>query len=288
MEQVIFDLDLDFFLDRTSSEAVNTLRPEDDEYETWGDDEVDEFLRNRLGLNEKHRPLGFRCETHDEVLYACLRLCEKGILQKPFRLLHVDAHDDLYSHCDAVDEATAYHRDGVCPSAKELECEKKVTEANYVCFLLALGMLSEYNYVHLEDSELPHPALLDSTGSFISIKVLDDRFSLYGEEYVEPRDDIWRKIFPNEIPYTLKTVDQDCLIDNPVKALYHHYAKDDHFEKMKPAFLFVSRSPKYTPPKADCLISEHIAPLVDFEQGEKLLEELGQKSKFRRSPSSPC
>lgn len=285
MEQVVFDLDLDFFLDRTSSEAVDALRPEDNEYKIWRDDEIDAFLRNRLGLSEEHRPLAFRCETHDEVLYACLRLCAEGFLQTPFRLLHVDAHDDLDQHKTAIDVATTYYRTRKQPVIEILEGNKSINEANYVCYMLALGMLSEYDFVHLEDSILPQPPLLKADRKHISIDVLKEPYWKYGEEVEIPKDEIWSQLFPDDKnPFMPMQVGDDQLIENDVRARYRHYLKGDLLERAKPSFLFVSRSPKYTPPKADRLIEDCIAPFVDFEAGERLLKGLGQGSKFQSFP----
>jgi len=284
VDSVIFNIDLDFFLDRTSNEAANTSRPGNNEYEVWTDFEVANFLKCQLGVDGTHKPPAFRCETHDEVLYACLRLCDARLLQNPFRLLHIDAHDDLDYFRDAIDAATAYCRTGARPNVEELEKSGTVNEANYACFMLALGMLSEYDFVHLEDSLAPSPSLFCQDEKSIAIPILEEPFRQYGEEYQVPASEIRLNIFSGQSKYITARACDDRLIENPIKARYRNWTKDHFFEKSKPAFLFVSRSPKYTPPKADRIIDEIMATLVDFERGERMLRSLGQKTKYHQPP----
>lgn len=287
MEPVVFDIDLDFFLDKRSEASAYGSRPADWEYEIWDDSEVVAFMVDQLGLDGEKKPRAFRCETHDEVLYACMRLHENGYLQKPFRLLHIDAHDDLDSYRYAIRDATARHRGKGSFDVKEMEKREEVNETSYVCYLIALGMLSEYEYVHLADSDLPSPYLLSSDGDYISIGVLEEPYEEYGEEYKEPRDfndPIIAALYsPDKDFYETKEAKEDKLIESLPRIRYRHWDKEFFFEEEEPVFLFLSRSPRYTPSKADRLICDCIAPLVDFEAGEKLLKSLGQEFRFKES-----
>lgn len=274
---VVFDIDLDFFLDRTSEKA-SSERLADDEYEVWSDEKVSSFLREQLGLGRGKKPLGFRCETHDEVLRACMRLCDNGRLEEPFHLLHIDAHDDLDAWRLAVDVATMHARKKERPSAEDSDLLSEVDETNYVCFLLAMGMLSKYTFVHLRDSNEPCSMLLDFYGNLrtVSVPVLQEPYEHYLEEVPDDSETASKMPWP-----VTRRIGDDELVRNPIWAHYLHFASDEYQADNDPAFLFVTRSPQYTPKKADRIISELVEPLVDFENGEKLLGRLGQELRFK-------
>lgn len=143
-----------------------------------------------------------------------------------------------------------------------------------------MGMLSEYTFVHLHDSLEPNSMLRDYFGNprdTVSVPVLQERYEHYDEDVLD-ESEATLKVFG--APIICEVEDNERLMANPFKARYSHYESDEYQADGKPVFLFVTRSPQYTPNKADRIITELIEPLVDFEGGEKLLEELGQKNKL--------
>lgn len=90
----ILDIDLDFFVEGTASDRD----PEDDrldadEFPPWELDRAIAFLEDRCLLSDK-RP-GFVVEDHSDLFYLWGEAIERGQLQAPFHVTHVDAHADL-------------------------------------------------------------------------------------------------------------------------------------------------------------------------------------------------
>lgn len=110
----------------------------------------------------------------------------------------------------------------------------------------------------------------------VSVPVLQEPYEHYLEEVPDDSETASKMPWP-----VTRRIGDDELVRNPIWAHYLHFASDEYQADNDPAFLFVTRSPQYTPKKADRIISELVEPLVDFENGEKLLGRLGQELRFK-------
>ena len=91
----VLDLDLDFFLDNCCPLAPKGERPSSSCASPWTEREVVSFLENGLGLDTAHPIPGRITETHDGALAFWKERMDAGRLDKPFSVVHVDAHADL-------------------------------------------------------------------------------------------------------------------------------------------------------------------------------------------------
>ncbi len=91
--QVILDLDLDFFVRPPVYHVPERgPRPSDQAHSIWPAEAVAALLR-RLGVTAAIR--GRVVEHHVEALPAWMDAITRGWLAPPFRVVHVDAHEDL-------------------------------------------------------------------------------------------------------------------------------------------------------------------------------------------------
>ena len=91
----VLDLDLDFFLNACCPLAAKGERPDPACAAPWNADAVAAFLENGLGLDASRPIPGRITETHDGALAFWKVRMDAGQLEKPFSVVHVDAHADL-------------------------------------------------------------------------------------------------------------------------------------------------------------------------------------------------
>lgn len=90
---------MDYFLKEicTFTSAPDGERLSEEHYgkSVWAKDDVQNFLENNLGLSKKKRIRGRIVSGHNEALFFWKELIEKGDLQPPFEVVHIDSHADL-------------------------------------------------------------------------------------------------------------------------------------------------------------------------------------------------
>ena len=95
MNQLVLDLDLDFFLDKINHSRWFNTRLRNTKFNPWSEEKVRYFLEEQCGLSKESRVLGRFYEQHDGAFFFWRELIEKNQLQVPFELIRVDAHADF-------------------------------------------------------------------------------------------------------------------------------------------------------------------------------------------------
>jgi UPF0489 domain len=157
----VLDLDLDFFVwPIVRDVAESEDRPNPADYMVQTEAQVREFIEQRCGLSCSAPLIGRFVEHHVGAFAAWREWQDRGLLNAPFQVVHVDAHSDLGS--------------GLCnDSPRFIETEllsmpllKRATprfgvdatnSGNYLLVAIANRWLSALKYVHPVD---PNPAPL--------------------------------------------------------------------------------------------------------------------------------
>lgn len=95
----ILDLDMDYFMDRIATDIAESIEERLPEAEyagsVWSEQRIRDFLENNLGLSRQNRIKGRVVLGHNESLFTWKELIDKGELNVPFEVIHVDSHADL-------------------------------------------------------------------------------------------------------------------------------------------------------------------------------------------------
>lgn len=138
----VLDIDLDFFIENDRLLDVPEGRLSDDEYEVWDKQKVIDFLEKNCGLSKTQKVPGTIVVDHHEVFR---HVYEKGFNE--INLFHVDAHCDLYPASNPW-----YYYEYANKSVQErteiaLGNSGKMTEGNYIGFLLGSELLSKVEFI---------------------------------------------------------------------------------------------------------------------------------------------
>ena len=226
--QRVLDIDLDYFLADCCPLAEPGERPSLSGHEPWPADRVRLFLERDCGLSQLDPIPGRVFETHDGALRFWAELMDRGALQAPFHVTHVDAHSDL---------GIGYPGPGYVlynvlslPPKRRLELdrfyrEKKLDEANYLLFALAARIVGSFDNVRRPFSkrDVP-PQILAQDGTHVRL--------------------------PQSFPDLFEKVNgPEPLIP------YREYKEDGSFRAAAPYdFVSLAISPRYAPEAADGLI----------------------------------
>lgn len=241
----ILDIDLDFFLDRAphGHDTRRGERLDPREFEAWSMEEVVAFLEHQCGLRD---PLpGRSVEEHDEVFRIWRDLISEGQLETPFHVTHVDAHADMdhggrgyrYLMTELLFEN---QEDRVRPT----EGDDGLNPGNYLLFSVACRWISELTYVFNpgggSDISGYHKQNYDWNADVIQLKAIDpeDFAALLGSRHPEPVH-----LEPPVPVVEIPAVD---------------YRAPAGFD-----FIFLARSPEYTPEAADAIFDEIRARYID-------------------------
>ena len=216
------DLDLDFFLNRNAYLAGGRLGRE---YQPWSETRVRRFLEDRCCLSLSDPLPGRTILTHDGVLDLWRMLIESGRLETPFEVVHVDAHPDLWTASGLTLAAGALHID----PERELATlsSKNIHAGNYLTFAVARGWISSLVWVPL-GRRLKAPPAWDADARSEAGQLKAERLES-SQASVAAGDE-------KSVPFYVVSV-QDF--------------------KMGVSFdyMALSRSPNFTPPQSDGLIS---------------------------------
>ncbi len=227
----VLDIDMDFFLADCCPLAPPGERPHAAGHEPWSESEVYAFLEDNCGLKTESPLRGSLFETHDEALVYWLSLMERGELDSPFELVHIDAHSDLgigqpgtgFVLNKVISLAPAKRRD----ARRYYECEQ-LDEANYLLFALAFRMISSLTLVRNPRSRFdipPEIAIVDEENEYSGIHLRSALSALF--EAVNGAEPV--------VPF--KVYDD------------HRQFKDAGFD-----FVSMARSPRYAPAEADFIM----------------------------------
>lgn len=251
----VLDIDLDFFARPTVHDVPEAApRPDDALFSVWSADAAADLLR-RLGLT---RPVpGRLCTHHYEALWAWNAAVYQGVLDVPFDVVHVDAHEDL-GYGDPL--WRRLQEEALARPVEERRFEEVAALAhsgNYLLCALALGWVRELTLV------LPGPLAADSTRRLRELNAHPLHFR-HGREASGalqlkavpgmPADEQARRC--RKLAWTV----EDSPV--PVRVLDAHEVTAATFD-----FLTVARSPAFCPPKTDQLLPLLCENLISSAHG---------------------
>ena len=210
----LLDIDLDFFLMDCCPLAAPGERPALAGHEPWPEAQVVDFLERQCGLRADHPLPGRMFDTHDKALCYWEALVASGRITMPYHVTHVDAHSDL---------GVGYPGPGFVlynvlsmPMARRLDLpryyqQKKLDEANYLLFALALRRVASLDNVRNPRSrpDIPADLTLPEDSAHIQLRSFTSRMfeAQNGPEPVIPfrvYDDY--RAFHAEAPYDYVTL----------------------------------------------------------------------------------
>lgn len=252
----ILDIDLDAFVTPIKyGPGANCGRLRDEDYEIQSTEQVIEFLEDKCGLSKATPTLGCVFEDHDELFHCLKALIASKQVVPPFELIHVDAHADLgaggsskvyeYLLTDVMHKASHDRTSPRCGT-------NALNAGTFVLFMIACEWLSKFYYVfHPDDGK-------DFCELFLDYEVDGDQLSLQIPRC--DKDDFrkWKPPFTD----TLNWRDKYCQL-GPAVPFSRSKLKD--FQSPGYDMAFLTRSPCFTPPKADALfevIRSYISPII--------------------------
>ena len=240
--QRVLDIDLDFFLDRIfncDDEPHGRL-----DSRTFKVDTVEtalNYLREHcLVSTDAPRP-GRVCERHAEVYFHWNRMIRSGELKIPFEVIHVDAHADmglgntscLYIAEDLLAEPPSRRR---APTGRDSWC---VGDNNFIAYALACRWIGRLTYVtHPDckgDLQWMHMKDFDTRSGYVQMKRFKPGFTERLEHFLD-----------------LKKLPFEAEPDIPIQTV----SRMEHRSESPPDFVFIARSPNYTPKTADALFEQ--------------------------------
>lgn len=235
----VLDIDLDFFVDPIAYwRSDYGARLSDKEYSVWEVKELENFLENKCKLSKTHKVKGTIVKHHHDAFYYLRDLIQKNELKVPFEIVHIDAHADL----GLGDSGYIYvmtkllHR----PVEKRMNPKRGregLTAGNYLVFLVACRWVSKIVFVR-------HPKA-DDDFNWIHFKDFDVSSNIIQLKKCSP--DAIEQLLYRE---TTKLIYQDLEPEVPIEIVsLTDYVNCEPFD-----YVVVSRSPGYTPPKADKLL----------------------------------
>ncbi|MGZ6693845.1 MAG: hypothetical protein ACXVHQ_41490 [Solirubrobacteraceae bacterium] len=251
--QRVLDLDLDFFLDDVAdSRPYDGPRLSANDYYPWEIAKVVSFLRDRCLLDG--RLPGVAVENHGEVFGVWRGAIDEGRLVAPFHVTHVDANADLganetghrYLLTDLMHADPAGRR-------HPRVAEDKFSDGSYLAFAAACRWLSELVYVCYVDPDYAcsqyqgpfdgkprdlHPWLMEG----FTVEAENIRLAPLTEEQFSELYE-----FNSERP-RIET-------DEP-RIPFHRVPWPDFYAHEPFDFIFLARSPAYTPASADPIFDE--------------------------------
>jgi hypothetical protein len=255
----ILNIDLDFFLnDRAHGRADDpNSRPDDWGLTPWKADEVVKYLEGALKLKEKTP--GRVVQSHHEVFYHWRELIEREALSTPFFICHVDAHSDLgmgmpawvYLHSEFLELPLPARRFPV-------EGKEGLNFGSYMSFAIGNRWFSEIDFIvpPFWRDDIPQFLLTDKCTSSEFVKANQE---LEIELMYAPRQQIKGHFYtPGKFIAIRKSVGEPRI---PLHVIAQQSAAG-RYEGRKWDYVYLSRSPGYTPTKSDALIPV-IAEYID-------------------------
>ncbi len=241
----VLDLDLDFFLSDCCPLAEKGARPSSDAAAPWDEAAVVDYLERHLGLDAARPVPGVVTETHDGAIAFWKDRMDRGLLSRPFSVVHVDAHSDLgigKPGPGVVLNGVLGIRPEERDRFERYYENKQLDEANYLLFALAFRWIDRLTLVRDPFSRPDLPPFCERTeDGFRPIRLRSYVSDLFETQYGrEP-----------EIPLTVYT---DPFV----------YTADEPFSCIN-----LARSPRYAPASADALIPV-IARYMDLVTGPQI------------------
>jgi hypothetical protein len=246
--QRVLDIDLDFFLNRIfNSDAEPRGRLDARDYRVDPTAVALAYLHENCGVPTGVATPGLACERHVDVWFQWRRMIHAGVLKTPFEVIHVDAHADmglgnnscLYIAEELLVEPVERRRP---PIGKDTWC---VRDNNFIAYALACRWIGRLTYVThpdcQDDVQWMHMKDFDTRSGFVQMKRYPPGFADRLEHFLDIK----------KLPFEAEP-------DIPMTVVERAEYRTDS----APDFVFLARSPNYTPPTADGLFEE-LKKLID-------------------------
>ena len=231
----VLDLDLDFFLSPFEACSADPRRANSDEFTPWTEDAVRDFLETRCLLSKTAPKPGRVIVEHIDAFYCWRDLIANGSLQKPFALVHVDAHADL-----GCGDACYKYLHGTLLHLPPDERTNPMTRfggmhsGNFISFALACQWFSSVDFIFNKETpffdQFPEWAFLDNdfTTEILALKkVAPESISGFGQPRVVG-------------------------VEPGIPCGFHR--EDGYQATQEFDFVILAQSPGYTPETSDMLI----------------------------------
>jgi hypothetical protein len=248
---LVLDVDLDFFLNSVTRHARNdcpTQRVAEDCTAPWSPEAVRDFLETRCGLTTQRPVPGSIVDQHHEVYFKWHRLIEAGELSIPFTVIHVDAHADLGGGFGDISPrcivGDLMHRS---PSSRIRPDERGngvLQPCNFLAFAVICEWITSLTFVLHKNwrDDLPRYCVRGHDGD---IAIANEKA-------------MYRLHFSAVDPSCLDSIDFGSFIephDQSKPQAVLSLVPCDHFaNNVAVDFMFLSKSPCYTPESADTLV----------------------------------
>ena len=223
----LLDLDLDFFLNKNAYYSGCSDGRLGSKYTPWSVSKVQHFLEDRCGLSTDTPVQGRTVGSHDEVLNFWRTLIESGGLRIPFEVIHIDAHPDLWVGGGLYLISEFLHVDSERGLA--MVEKKHVHSGNYLTFAIAWGWVSSLVWIPL-CKQVKDPPKWDADARSVLIQLKKRE----GES--SPIRDLSRIDRERSIPFKILP--------------WQKFRTSETFD-----YIALSRSPNFTPPESDRLIT---------------------------------
>jgi hypothetical protein len=262
--QRLLDLDLDFFVQPVVTWVrADAPRPDPDTHQVALGDEtalrsiaVDtadphqaaiQYLRERLGLVE---PLpGVAVDHHGKVFSIWRRMIASGELRIPFHVTHVDAHADFgFGQTSYKHVFEALRRP---PAGRDAYSQAVLTDGDYLVHAVACGWISSLTYVFCPGGGV------DIDGWYFENFGRPNWYQgATGTLRLAPLDDLTRESAAAPVRHPPQQYHEPRV---PFEGIpQSKYRTLDPFD-----FVFLARSPAFTPVTADLLFDAIAATLIE-------------------------
>lgn len=229
MFQCVLDLDLDVFVTPPVAGNGDATYRADSRYHKVEPTEYVKTVLAKLRLNPTAPIPGAFFEHHRESYYRWRELIRRGHLRVPFTVVHVDAHSDLGNGATvhSLFEEWAHEPD-------KLEKDPCLNSANYLAYALTNGWVRGLANIRRSDSP-------DDVYDFL-FKGFDRKSMI-----LEPK-----KFVRGEVARTTQNVFRNAKFEAICEVQFAEVTLADLKEiPVRPDFVFVARSPAFTPVEID-------------------------------------
>jgi hypothetical protein len=238
---IVLDIDLDFFLSGIATRQAPRGKRLAEDLIPWSEFELRSFLERQCGLTRSRPIPGAFLQEHDGVFKEWRKLILANRLSIPFDVVHVDAHADLGMgdgswHYISTDLLHRHERDRINPIEGG---PNGLNQGNFVLFAIACRWIRELTYVYHPDCKIG-TSLRDIPPTAMKNFDVDC-------QTIQPKQ------LNSLTPLGTRPVDCEIVGLEPEVPL-HSVAGKDFMASADFDFMFLTRSPRYTPAAADALI----------------------------------
>ena len=237
----VLDIDIDAFLDPRPKRRANDDRLSSTEYRPWARRDVKNFLADRCILHDP-KP-GDIVTYHHELFDRWNSMIASGQLRVPFHLTHVDSHADM-----GMGDASSSYIMGelLHQNPKDRNNPKRgghdgLLEGNFISFAVACGWISSIDYVH-------HPQLFAQNCGLHDIPDC-----LFRDN--DPKCGVIQlKQLPPDCRQSIRRLQEFTPLAFEPEVPIRFIERDAFHTDALFSFIFVAKSPKYTPATSDSIV----------------------------------